>query len=280
MAPIKIEEHFKESLQERGISPSESAWERVVNKLDRHQEEKQNRKQLWMAIAASFVGGLFIASLLIGKFSKPIPKIEVVETSNQEFIEGNKVVSRTEFHFPSDIIESTEDKAIDDIVTNEHTVVVEEHIPTPVTTKIKKVVVQEKNVLPVQENQTTVIAAIDNKHAETAQELSNKTEEKSQLSKLEAGITEKVNDVVAEVNALEAENISVSDAEVEALLIIAQRELLSEKIINQNTNEVDATALLLDIEAELYPESFRNRVFEALKDGYVKTRDALATRNN
>ena len=72
----------------------------------------------------------------------------------------------------------------------------------------------------------------------------------------------------------------MTDAEIDVLLAEAQREIISNQIFNKNTNKVDANALLLDVEAELYPESFRERVFEALKEGFVKARDAVANRNN
>lgn len=89
----------------------------------------------------------------------------------------------------------------------------------------------------------------------------------------------KVAEVVAEVQRLKNEKDSITDAEVEELLALAERDIKLQSIINQNTKTVDANALLLDVEAEL-ERTFRDRVFEALKNGFNKTRTAVANRNN
>jgi len=70
------------------------------------------------------------------------------------------------------------------------------------------------------------------------------------------------------------------DAEIDALLKNAQRELISNQTFNQKTNTVDANALLLDVEAEVAPTSFRNKIFDAVIDGFERTKDAVVNRNN
>ena len=62
--------------------------------------------------------------------------------------------------------------------------------------------------------------------------------------------------------------------------IIITKEIISKQIFNQKTNKVDANALLLDVEAEVAPASFRNKIFDALTDGFERARDAVANRNN
>jgi len=89
----------------------------------------------------------------------------------------------------------------------------------------------------------------------------------------------KVAEVVAEVQRLKNEKDSITDAEVEALLASAERDIQLQSIIDQKTKTVDADALLLDVETEL-ERTFRDRVFEALKNGFNKTRTAVANRNN
>ena len=76
---------------------------------------------------------------------------------------------------------------------------------------------------------------------------------------------------------LEKNNTWVTDAEVNQLLRQAQEEILATKVLRYD-NSVDATALLADVEGEL-DKSFRDQSFDALKDGFVKVRTAVADRN-
>ena len=85
--------------------------------------------------------------------------------------------------------------------------------------------------------------------------------------------------MVAEINRLNAENQGISESEIDSLLKQAEREILTNKIYNENTKTVNASALLQDVEADL-EQSFRTRVFEALKSGYVTVKTAVAERNN
>ena len=62
-----------------------------------------------------------------------------------------------------------------------------------------------------------------------------------------------------------------------SLLLKAQDEIHSREILN--TKKVDATALLNMVESEL-ETNFRDKVFEALGDGYEKVRTAVVERNN
>ncbi|MEQ9581943.1 MAG: hypothetical protein RIM68_07245, partial [Arenibacter sp.] len=88
----------------------------------------------------------------------------------------------------------------------------------------------------------------------------------------------KIEKVVAQVNLLEQNNISLTDAEVDSLLKLAQKELFSERIFRDN-HSVDAMALLADVESEL-DRTFREQIFDMLKEGYVKVKTAVVSRNN
>ena len=91
-------------------------------------------------------------------------------------------------------------------------------------------------------------------------------------------IDQKITEVAAHVKLLEDGKESVTDAEVDSLLRHAQRELLADKAFNES-NGVDAQELLAGVEDELN-KSFRDQVFEKLKNGFVKVRTAVADRNN
>ncbi len=89
----------------------------------------------------------------------------------------------------------------------------------------------------------------------------------------------KVAEVVAQVKALQESNRIVSAEEVDMLLATAQKELQTARILDENTQKVDATALLQEVEFSL-ERSFRDKVFDALGNGFEKIRTAVAERNN
>jgi len=72
----------------------------------------------------------------------------------------------------------------------------------------------------------------------------------------------------------------ITDQEIEALLLNAQRDIISKQILNPETNRVDANALLLDVEAEVDPDTFKDKIFKTLKQEFGKALDAVANRNN
>ncbi|UWX54196.1 hypothetical protein NYZ99_14555 [Maribacter litopenaei] len=87
----------------------------------------------------------------------------------------------------------------------------------------------------------------------------------------------KIAEVIAKVDIIEL-NGKVSDAEVDSLLLNAQKEILREKLFNMDKS-VNAMALLSEVEEEL-DQSFRDQIFETLKTGFLKVRTAVADRNN
>ena len=92
-------------------------------------------------------------------------------------------------------------------------------------------------------------------------------------------IDKKIEELIAQVDSMESIDNTVSDAEIDALLAQAQKEVITERIFNEKTKRVDANALLMDVEAEL-DRPLPEKVFEALKDGFLKAREAIADRNN
>lgn len=87
----------------------------------------------------------------------------------------------------------------------------------------------------------------------------------------------KIAEVMTQVAILEQTQGAISDATVDSLLRTAQKELLGERMLKASQS-VDALALLSDVEDELN-QSFRDQLFEKLKDGYIKVRSAIAYRN-
>lgn len=89
----------------------------------------------------------------------------------------------------------------------------------------------------------------------------------------------KLKEVVAQIQELNNANVVVTEDEIEALLKQAEKDIFKEKLKGTNTKMVDADALLQDVEADLQ-QSFRAKVFEALKTSYETVKTAVAERNN
>ena len=72
----------------------------------------------------------------------------------------------------------------------------------------------------------------------------------------------------------------VTDKEIEALLSNAQRDIISDQLLTKGNLTIDANALLLDVEAEVDPERFKDKIFRALKQEVGKAVDAVANKDN
>ena len=88
-----------------------------------------------------------------------------------------------------------------------------------------------------------------------------------------------VDEVIAQVQALQKKDPTVSAEEINALLLKAQKEIQSKEIVSTKNRKVDASALLNVVESEL-ETSFMDKVFEALVDGIEKVKTAVVERNN
>lgn len=278
MAPIKLEDNMRDRLEERTIEPTAAAWDRISSKLEAEQGVKKSKRVLWMSIAASFVGGILIA-ILFFQNNTTNQGPSMVDADTNEKIEESIFINPDEVATPNqEVIEGKEEmivqeesvKEVKEPLENETPLIIKEQNNTervvqvlPEDKRIEKTIREE---LPVEKE--VVVAS---------QEVNKK--EPSEIvidDKLNTIINQKVEEVIAQVESKE----SITDAEIEALLKNAQREIISKQIFNQKTNKVDANALLLDVEAEVAPASFRNKIFDAVVEGFEKTRDAVANRNN
>ncbi|UII80719.1 hypothetical protein [Flagellimonas sp. CMM7] len=240
----KLEKHIKERLEERKLTPSVQAWDKVSAKINIDEKPKQKGWYLY-AIAASFIGILFV-SIFFFKSEEPKENtIQVVEESNTK---EEQIQAKTD-NVSFQNVEPTKSTVVETNSNNN----------TEERSKGFNI-----NVLP---RQTKV-----------AQETVKEPLQDSFLKESNSLIAQKVNEVVAQVEFLENTNAEVSDAEIDSLLRTAQRQILSEQLFTES-GSVDAMALLSEVEIEL-DDSFRDQIFDALKDGYSKLRTAVADRNN
>ena len=239
----KFEKHIKEKLEARKIAPSEKAWEKISQELAATQKPKQRKKYGYM-MAAAFIGLLAVLGVLflnMGSDEKEFPMVKE-DSARKEILKKEKS--------PQIEVEEIEVAEVsrEVPVSQESQTLPKE--PAAVVMETEKV--EDFSKIPIQDSAITISEDI---------------------------INTKVTEVLKQVTQLESlADAKVTDAEVDSLLWAAQRDILSEKLLSPD-GKVDAMALLTEVEDEL-DESFRDQIFEALKQGYLKVRTAVADRNN
>ncbi|MFI8603182.1 hypothetical protein ACIGCP_01895 [Cellulophaga baltica] len=258
MAPIKFEEHIKEKLDERTITPSANAWDKISGQIV-SAPVKKSKGFAWYAVAACLIG-LLIASFVfyIGAENNVVlPETSIVNENNEK---RKKLEAPIEQFVLPPVANKSKDNTL-------NAVALEEKKEADV---LKNEVHNSKSIVASSNFEITETILKEDKVIGTVhQNVFNKDEI----------INSKIRDLVAQVDALESNNTVVSDAEIEALLRKAEREILADKIFKSTSNKVDAMALLDEAENELNT-SFRDHLFDTLKDGFFKVRTAVADRNN
>lgn len=258
MAPIKLEDNIREKFETREIKPSVEVWKKLEEKLDSAQPKKKGK--VFYYAAASLVGILILTSVFITRNGLDVnnkvveEKIQLNQTELQTEIVPEKINSE-------EIV--SEDKNSEKLNSEE---------------KQKSNSEEVKAIPPIK---SSIDEKIESK--ETIANISNKEmkklviKENLTISEEEKIISDKVNEVVSSVKKLQENNTEVTITEVEKLLNNARRDIQAQRILNNP--KVDATALLRDVEWEL-DKSFRDKVFEALGEGFQKVRTAIAERND
>ena len=250
MAPIKFEEDIRDTLEKRSIQPSKNAWNTVASNLDA-QEKKNSKKTFWMlGIAASIVGVIWISTLFFNN------NVEVVTPI---IVDIPVIIEEI-----SPLIIEEETKNDDAILIAEISVQEESELQEIASTneikksqKIKKIGVLEYPII-----EEELVAGQNEESTPTL------TEE-----------DQKIEAIVAQIVELQTQNKNVTDAEIDALLFKAQQEISMKSSEDIETISVSAYALLMDVEQELDP-SFRNKVFELLKENYNSVKNTIAQRND
>lgn len=254
MAPINFENNIKDKLDERMLKPSTDAWGKLSDRLDNQDKNNNKKPYWWLGLAASIVGVLFIVSQFLNNETKVnyAPKIadmpEVIQHS-----ETNSIVVEN-----------------DKVLNNIEGVQVKTEIETTKKVEAKKLVdTKKEQELVATVNERTIVSKEKTNSIAT-----------SELPKKDVTFEEqKIQDVIAQVQYMKDKNKVITDADIEVLLEEAQKEIKRNRLYNETTGVVDANALLQDVEAELN-QSFRSKVFEALKSSYNSVKTAVAQRNN
>ncbi len=245
MVPNKFEEYIKEKLEAREIAPSADAWHKLADQLGASQKPKSSG-YLWYGVAASAIGVLLVSVLYFSSRNQTVTtKVQVVDVAKEA---PKKIIISEPIVAPFEV-EIEESDKVELIVANEKATVKNQPIG------LKKQILQ---IHKVETMSNEIQVAI-----KTSDEV----------------IATKVLEVLAQVEALENKSEVVTDAEVDSLLRQAQQELFANRVFNKHNNTVDAMALLTEVEDEL-DQSFRDKIFENLKNGFIKVRTAVANRNN
>lgn len=247
MEENKFDKKIKGLFEDRTIQPSTRAWGAVQEQLN--QPSKNNtRSRTWLLMAASVAAILFVSIFYWSQEEVTLPVNEVVE---------QPVESEPKIHQESN-------RVIEKILENEK----ETLASRPQTIEGDKL---EQSSSP----RKTSPEALLNEKA-----VNRNVVEYVPIEKIPSNnpvIDAKVEELIAEIKQIELNRTALTDAEVDSLLSEARNEILNTRI-KKSDGSVDAMALLADVEMEL-DRSFRDELFDALKDRFIRVRTALADRN-
>lgn len=255
MEPNRFDQEIKNKLDKRVIAHSSDAWDTLSKRLDVQVEKSNNRSYWWLGLAASIIGVLFVVNQFRDKEQNVVDSPKVVVAPNNH-LNVESVKSEKQYN----IIEKATGIGQAEI-SDEY-----EAIEKP----------NFKEDLSLRNSDRAVAETSKGKTTELTEEkpISGITASEEVLTFEE----QKIEDVVAQVQALKDENMVVSEAHLDALLISAQKEITLNKLAQETEGRVDANALLESVEQEL-DQSFRGKVLEAIKTSYNSVKTAIATRN-
>jgi len=241
MAPIDFEKKIKELFDGREIKPGRESWDKISSQLKTTPVRRKPRPFIyWAAASVAFV--LMVLGWSVRNTFEPSDNMDsVVERPG-----GDSPLS-----LPEVVPESNTQAQIS---------AKEEAVDTSVRQEAEYKIAVENSGQLTQAEQKDPIAP-------------GKTDREMELL-----MDEKITELVAQVGAMEVEQQVVTESEADDLLREAQRDLLSRDEFQGSDEGSAAASLLADVEDEL-DESFRDQVFERLKQGYIRVRTAVADRN-
>lgn len=274
MAPLKFEDQMKEKLEQRTLSPSKDSWKKLEQLLDSNEKEHKNSSYRWIGIAAGFTGMLFVLAYLLGSPGEEIDP-------NNNYVDTTEDVKNIKKEGSIPIANERKNSYVN---TDSTAILVNSH-----NSKIKDVASpydkdssREKDAETDMINRTSLSDISAEKKGITSPKSATMVSNKDKVVKdallLDSiDIKEKVHSILAEVQAMEDQNQEVTEREIDLLLQKAQRELAAESI--QQSNRINASTLLSEVESDL-EETFKEKVYEALKIGFNKLKTSVVERNN
>lgn len=247
MESNKFDNSIKDKLESRSLQPSNNAWAKLSERLEKEDKKQNNKAIWWLGIAASVVGVLFVVFQFFN-----------TEEVKPAIVDSPRVIQKNE----------NTQVAVDEVNVSKG---VEKEIQ--INEKVEKLPIEDDSTIQINENPVAI----------TKYKALIKKEEVLQPVKVaQESLTfeaQKIQDVVTKVQLLKDNNQEVSDAVIDALLLEAQQEIRLKKLYNETSGVVDANMLLQDVENDL-DQSFRSKVLEAIKASYNSVKTAVAQRND
>jgi hypothetical protein len=261
MAPIKFEEQLKDKLEKRTLSPSADSWAKLSERLDADEKKSKNPLFWLMGIAAGVIIMIAVSIQFFktGDTEKVMP--QVVEESIEKSIQKSK---DPQLHNIETIdLVNEEDANAEEI--------------NKANTANKAQIIEYKNVTQNKPKSKVKLAenskpAINNSTTENVEEANPELKIANDEIILKDAVATAINDI-------KTDNTSVTDREIDSLLKVASKELFKSKLQKETSKTVDANKLLDQVQEDM-GQSFRTKVFEALKDSYETVKTAVAERNN
>lgn len=130
MGRNKFEKELREKMNQREITPSENAWDRLDAMLAVAEEAQPKRRYNWLLIAATLIGFLLIGTVLV------LQSEEATDKGREEFAIENQTVKPSDSAKPQNVLpdvprgeiasvaeqktESKKESSIDPSITNNH----------------------------------------------------------------------------------------------------------------------------------------------------------------
>ncbi|UAB84601.1 hypothetical protein INR75_00755 [Zunongwangia sp. SCSIO 43204] len=278
MAPIKFEDHIKEQLEERRISPSASGWEKLNARLDENENRQKSNKKWWLGIAALLVIAVAVGGFMLKSENGTIEE-QIVDTPSEKTSEEiTKPVENS--GIPSEEKDNNSAIAAEE-VKEEIKEETEKTEPEIIQNQLKK---DSKKIIPAHNEIGIATIDVQEVKTETSEQIVPKIDkinpnfinptktEEDFIAQNENLIQTKLEEVIRSLEANSED--SVSDAEVNALLLAAASDL-DQDYQKEFANPYSAEALLAEAEHEI-EKSFRDKIFQLLKEGYSKAKNAVA----
>ena len=251
MAQHKFEEEFRKQLGDREIKPSAESWSKLETQLNAKQRTNKGKPIWWIAIAASIAGVMFLGNYGLSSIEEttaPAPIVEkpMLQEKNPKSLEVNN---------SEDVQVAIEEKQ---------------------TREKKEETSSIKNNVEFIKRSSEDKTAVAVTHVET--ETNNQVHREPEPVSTEEIFSAKLEEVMARVASEETGGGEVTEADVDELLQKAAAEIQMEQQSGTRSASVDAESLLWEVEMEL-ERTFRDKVFEVLKEGYLRTRTAVANRS-
>ena len=244
MEPNKFDKHIKSLLEPREIQPSEAAWSKLSDRLDK--DKKPNRKNwFWLSgLAASIIGVLVIINLSnSNKIQPTIVDVNTVKFEKTEVIKKDVLIN-------------------EDIQTTE--LVVDNTLENRASNSKAEEIAKLSNVIAAKRNKKRI---------------ENTVAENKKIDVIENNLSLK-NSYNTSANNTLASTILENKSEEKALINETDK-LLSNALLaatTPKTETIDAASLLYDVEVEV-EQSFRTRMFAKIKENVSTLTTVIVDRN-